>query len=165
VGGFYMKKLFILVSLLILFPLMSCASVDYNTYIVDTGWEKNTQNGDTFIIDSLDEFNEYLATDAGQVLLHSDYKLLDSSKYNETYFEENALVFAFVGAGSGSLSYNVKKVNFNDGVLDIKLKKYTPRAVTGDITLWTVMLEMTKEEASSIVDTKIIVKKDLIRLF
>ena len=52
--------------------------------------------------------------------------------------------------------HQVRSINFNNGVLKVKVKRKVPEIGTCDMAEWTVIFEISKEEASSIIDTKLV---------
>ena len=58
----------------------------------------------------------------------------------------------------GSVSHKLKDVKINGDVIEVTVKRKVPEIVTYDMAEWTVMFDITKEEASSIKDVSLILK-------
>ena len=146
-----MKKLLqIFTFLLLVFQLVACSTIERNVEIVRTQWDSSNVQGQFHIIDSADELNEYVSVENCMKLSNA------VEKYDESFFENKTLVFVLLSEGSGSVSHKVRSINFNNGVLEVKVKRKVPEIGTCDMAEWTVMFEISKEEASSIVDTKLV---------
>mgnify|MGYP006954373206 CR=1 FL=1 len=146
-----MKKLLqIFTFFLLVFQLVACSTTERNVEIVRTQWDSSDVQGQFHVIDSAEELNEY-------VNLENCMKLSNAvEKYDESFFEDKTLVFVLLSEGSGSVSHKVRSINFNNGVLEVKVKRKVPELGTCDMAEWTVMFEISKEEASSIIDTKLV---------
>jgi hypothetical protein len=162
-----MKKIFIVLTLLLIFPLLACSNSDRNTQIIRTYWKNTPTVGGFCVVDSYEELTNGIIPKNGMIddidskiffAIGESRSSLKIDSYDEAFFENNSLVFVVFGRGSSSISYKVKNVIIEDGILELKIKSDVPRAVTGDIINWTVVVEVTKEEANSIKDTNIIVK-------
>lgn len=146
-----MKKLLqIFIFFLLVFQLVACSTTERNVEIVRTQWDSSDVQGQFYIIDSADELNEYVSVENCMKLSNA------VEKYDESFFEDKTLVFVLLSEGSGSVSHKVRIINFNNGVLKVKVKRKIPEMGTCDMAEWTVMFEISKEEASSIVDTKLV---------
>ena len=146
-----MKKLLqIFTFFLLVFQLVACSTTERNVEIVRTQWDSSDVQGQFYIIDSADELNEYVSVENCMKLSNA------VEKYDESFFEDKTLVFVLLSEGSGSVSHKVRSINFNNGVLKVKVKRKVPEIGTCDMAEWTVMFEISKEEASSIVDTKLV---------
>lgn len=66
-------------------------------------------------------------------------------------------MFVLISEESGSVSLKLKDVKINGDVIDVTVKK-VPEIGTCDMTEWTAMFEITKEEASNIKDINLILK-------
>lgn len=144
------KVLNFLVMLFLFIPLVACSTTERNVEIVRTQWDSSDVQGQFHIIDSADELNEYVSVENCMKLSNA------VEKYDESFFEDKTLVFVLLSEGSGSVSHKVRSINFNNGVLEVKVKRKVPEMGTCDMAEWTVMFEISKEEASSIVDTKLV---------
>ena len=146
-----MKKLLqIFTFLLLVFQLVACSTTERNVEIVRTQWDSSDVQGQFYIINSADELNEYVSVENCMKLSNA------VEKYDESFFEDKTLVFVLLSEGSGSVSHKVRSINFNNGVLKVKVKRKVPEVGTCDMAEWTVIFEISKEEASSIVDTKLV---------
>lgn len=144
------KVLKFLVMLFLFIPLVACSTTERNVEIVRTQWDSSDVQGQFYIIDSADELNEYVSVENCMKLSNA------VEKYDESFFEDKTLVFVLLSEGSGSISHKVRSINFNNGVLEVKVKRKVPEVGTCDMAEWTVMFEISKEEASSIIDTKLV---------
>lgn len=146
-----MKKLLqIFTFFLLVFQLVACSTTERNVEIVRTQWDSSDVQGQFYIIDSADELNEYVSVENCMKLSNA------VEKYDESFFEDKTLVFVLLSEGSGSVSHKIRRINFNNGVLEVKVKRKVPEMGTCDMAEWTVMFEISKEEASSIIDTKLV---------
>lgn len=146
-----MKKLLqIFTFFLLVFQLVACSTTERNVEIVRTQWDSSDVQGQFHIIDSADELNEYVSVENCMKLSNA------VEKYDESFFEDKTLVFVLLSEGSGSVSHKIRSINFNNGVLEVKVKRKVPEMGTCDMAEWTVMFEISKEEASSIKDTKLV---------
>jgi len=146
-----MKKLLqIFTFFLLVFQLVACSTTERNVEIVRTQWDSSDVQGQFHIIDSADELNEYVSVENCMKLSNA------VEKYDESFFEDKTLVFVLLSEGSGSVSHKIRSINFNNGVLEVKVKRKVPEIGTCDMAEWTVMFEISKEEASSIKDTKLV---------
>jgi hypothetical protein len=50
-----MKKIFIVLTLLLIFPLLACSNSDRNTQIIRTYWKNTPTVGDFCVVDSYEE--------------------------------------------------------------------------------------------------------------
>jgi hypothetical protein len=156
---FQMKKLLFLLSLLILFPLMSCSTddnsnfnIDCNSDLVISHWyDENIQVGDYLIVESLEQLNEFVV-DIG---INSTVL----SRYDESHFENNVLILVYIGSGSSSKAYSIKELYLENGVLQTKIIYNKSNDVLCDVVVWNVILEMSKEEVENLVDTNIVIEK------
>jgi hypothetical protein len=171
-GGYSMKKIFILISLLMMIPLMSCTDDKWNTQIIKT-WSKNyPQVGDYYVIDSYDELSKHIydyklslkeLDEAFYFFTDMEFNSLNIDKYDEDFFENNSLVFVVHHVWSISGTYEVKKINISDGLLKIKFKLRHPTDVDDALANWTVVIEMSKEDVNSIIDTQIILNNKIVK--
>lgn len=146
-----MKKLLqIFTFFLLVFQLVACSTTERNVEIVRTQWDSSDVQGQFHIIDSADELNEYVSVENCMKLSNA------VEKYDESFFEDKTLVFVLLSEGSGSVSHKIRSINFNNGVLEVKVKRKVPEIGTCDMAEWTIMFEISKEEASSIKDTKLV---------
>ena len=167
-----MKKIFILLSLLMIIPLMSCNDVNENTQVIVI-WTKSInrpQVGD-YVIDSYNElskhiYNDKLSLEEMDEIMYfytdREFNSLNIDKYDEEFFKNNSLVFLVHEVGTSLCDYKVKNININDGIIKIKLKRKCPYAVNDDIVNCTVVIEMSKEEVSSIINTQIIINNKIV---
>jgi hypothetical protein len=170
-GGYIMKKIFILLSLLLILPLMSCVDAKMNNQIIQT-WSKNRpQVGDYYIIDSYNELYKHVYNydlsikEMDEIMyFYTDMELisLNIDKYDEDFFKNNSLVFVVHHVWSISGTYEVKKINISDGLLKIRFKLRHPIDVDDALANWTIVIEMSKEEVSSITDTQIIINNKIV---
>ena len=148
-----MRKLLNFLFMLFLFmPLVACSYTSRNAQIIHTQWDENTEDGKYFIIDSVEELTEYIETENESRM--SKYV----ENYTEEFFKNNSLVFVLISEGSGSVSHKLKDVKISGDVIDVTVKRKVPEIGTCDMAEWTVMFEITKEEASNIKDVNLIQK-------
>ena len=148
-----MRKLLNFLFMLFLFmPLVACSYTSRNAQIVHTQWDDNTEDGQYFIIDSVEELTEYIETESESRM--SKYV----ENYTEEFFKNNSLVFVLISEGSGSVSHKLKDVKINGDVIDVTVKRKVPEIGTCDMAECTVMFEISKEEANNIKDVNLILK-------
>ena len=70
------------------------------------------------------------------------------SKYDETFFNENYLVFAILEEGSGSIRHKVERVVLTtDGKLSVSICSIVPEVCTDDMAQWHIVLELQRSTA------------------
>lgn len=146
------KSLIFLFMLFLCMPLVVCSYTSRNAQILHTQLDDNTEDGKFFIIDSVEELTEYIETESESRML----KYVENC--NEKFFKNNSLVFVLISEWLGSVSHKLKDVKINGDVIDVTVKRKVPEIVTCDMAEWTVMFDITKEEASSIKDVNLILK-------
>ncbi|MTI80893.1 MAG: DUF3221 domain-containing protein [Firmicutes bacterium] len=82
-----------------------------------------------------------------------------SLNYNSEFFNNKAIVLVYPTQGSSSLSFWVKDITKDDGMINISIEKYTPEAGTTDIVLHGLLIEMYKNDYSSSESFKIQIKE------
>ena len=130
--------------------LVSCLNVNYNARVVRACWNetKYDQIGDIFTIETYEEYNE--------ITENSSIYEFNKSKYKESYFKNKVLVVVYIDNGSSSDYYRIKKVDLNNGTLEVEVKHSTSENMLCDVVTWNVILEMSKDEMGKIVDTNIV---------
>jgi len=122
-------------------------SLDREVNLVRAG-SHTFDNGASYIIDSLDELNEYVS---------NTYNNFDDSvvKYDDAYFESSALVIVEVAKSSGSYKLKMSSVKIDDGTMVVKFKSKCPSIATCDMAYWHIVVECTQEEADSLIAIEI----------
>lgn len=136
-----MKKVLLFFIMLFSFALTGC-SLDREVNLVRAG-SHTFDNGASYIIDSLDELNEYVS---------NTYNNFDDSvvKYDDAYFESSALVIVEVAKSSGSYKLKMSSVKIDDGTMVVKFKSKCPSIATCDMAYWHIIIECTQEEVDSL---------------
>ena len=148
-----MKKVVSFLFLLVLFmPLVACSYTGRNAQVVYTQYDENTKDGVYYIIDSVEELNDYITEG------HENRLSKNVEGYDSLFFESKSLVLVLISEGSGSVSHKLKDVKINGDVIDVTVKRNVPEIGTCDMAECTVMFEITKEEANSIKDVNLILK-------
>ncbi len=148
-----MKRILIFLFMVTLFmPLVACSYNGRNAQIIYTQWDNNTETGKYFIIDSVDELNEYID-------INNEQRLSNNVEgFAKSFFEDSSLVIVLVSEGSGSVSHKIKSIKVNEDIIDITVKRNVPELGTCDMSECTIIFEVTKEEASNIKDLNLILR-------
>ena len=148
-----MKKIVSFLFLLVLFvPLVACSYTGRNAQVVRTQWDDNTKDGAYYIINSVEELNNYI-TEGNENRLSQNVE-----GYDSTFFEEKSLVLVLISEGSGSVSHKLKDIKINGDVVEVTIKRNVPEIGTCDMAETTIMFEVSKEEANTIKDVNLIQK-------
>jgi hypothetical protein len=141
-----MKKVLLFFIMLFSLALTGC-SLDREVNLVRAG-SHTFDNGASYIIDSVDELNEYVS---------NTYNNFDDSvvKYDDAYFESSALVIVEVAKSSGSYKLKMSSVKIDDGRMVVKFKSSCPNTATCDMAYWHIVIECTQEEADSLIAIEI----------
>ena len=141
-----MKK-FLLFFIMLFSVVLTGCSLDREVNLVRAG-SHTFDNGASYIIDSVDELNEYVS---------NTYNNFDDSvvKYDDAYFESSALVIVEVSKSSGSYKLKMSSVKIDDGTMVVKFKSSCPNTVTCDMAYWHIVIECTQEEADSLIAIEI----------
>ena len=100
-----MRKLLNFLFMLFLFmPLVACSYTGRNAQVVRTQWDDNTKDGAYYIINSVEELNNYI-TEGNENRLSQNVE-----GYDSTFFEEKSLVLVLISEGSGSVSHKLKDI-------------------------------------------------------
>lgn len=136
-----MKKFLLFFVMLFSMALTGC-SLDREVNLVRAG-SHTFNNGATYIINSVEELNDYVS---------STYNDFDKSvsNYDDSYFEESALVIAEVAKSSGSYKLKMSSVKIDDGTMVIKFKSSCPNTATCDMAYWHIVIECTQEEVNNL---------------
>ena len=141
-----MKKVLLFFIMLFSLALTGC-SLDREVNLVRAG-SHTFDNGASYIIDSVDELNEYVS---------NTYNNFDDSvvKYDDAYFESSALVIVEVAKSSGSYKLKMSSVKIDDGTMVVKFKSSCPNTATCDMAYWHIVIECTQEEVDSLIAIEI----------
>ncbi len=102
------------------------------------------------VIHSKDELTAYYDSNKDKLGLGKQGGAFDLAlkKYDEAFFENNALVFVVLEEGSGSISHNVETVKIDDdGKLHINILSISPEVGTCDMAYWHIMVAVPKQDA------------------
>ena len=114
------------------------------------------EHGSIKILDSKSEFDEYTGISKYDIFKEQDKETYDRivgtdiQKYDDTYFENNALVLINVAMSSGSLEVIPTKVEVKNNKMTVKYEVYSPGAGTCDMAYWYIIVECSKEEAANL---------------
>ena len=141
-----MKKVLLFFIMLFSLALTGC-SLDREVNLVRAG-SHTFDNGASYIIDSVDELNEYVS---------GTYNSFDKAveKYDEDYFKKSALIIVEITKNTGSAKLTIKSIDVKEKVMIIKFKTRTPNIVTCDMAYWHILVECTQEEANCINNIKV----------
>ena len=136
-----MKKFLLFFIMFFCLALTGC-SLDREVNLVRAG-SHTFDNGASYIIDSVDELNEYVS---------NTYNNFDDSvvKYDDAYFESSALVIVEVAKSSGSYKLKMSSVKIDDGTMVVKFKSKCPSIATCDMAYWHIVIECTQEEVDNL---------------
>lgn len=136
-----MKK-FLLIFIMLFSVVLTGCSLDREVNLVRAG-SHTFNHGATYIINSVEELNDYVS---------NTYNDFDKSvaNYDDSYFEDSALVIAEVTKSSGSYKLKMSSVKIDDGVMSVKFKSSCPDIVTCDMAYWHIVIECTQAEADSL---------------
>ncbi len=153
--------------------ILASESVDFNVQYIRTG----TQNYEgpfpaVAVIHSTDDLTAYYESNKEQFYLErredpaSDTTIgyLDAcDKYDNRFFENNALVFVVLEEGSGSTRHNVSTVRVDaNGVMYINILSVDPEVGTCDMAYWHIMSEVPKDKAPENEESVVIYYNDAI---
>lgn len=156
--GDKMKKRLVVILFIFCLLLVSCNQMkEYNILYVKTSYTNNSdrQHGNVCIIDNITSLNDYVLKEETSSLSNAVLK------YDEIYFETNALALILIVESSGSNSVKVKSINIKDGIFKINIKRILPSEGengTCDMAYWHILIELTLEEAKSIIDYDVTIK-------
>ena len=141
-----MKKFLLFFIMFFCLALTGC-SLDREVNLVRAG-SHTFDNGASYIIDSVDELNEYVS---------NTYNNFDDSvvKYDDAYFESSALVIVEVAKSSGSYKLKMSSVKIDDGTMIVKFKSSCPNTATCDMAYWHIVIECTQEEVDNLTSIEI----------
>ena len=100
-------------------------------------------------IRSKDELTAYYDTNKDKLGLGKQGGAFDAAckKYDDKFFEDNALIFVVLEEGSGSISHNVESVKIDDsGELHINILSISPESGTCDMAYWHIMVAVPKQD-------------------
>lgn len=152
--------------------LLAAQPVDFEVQYIRTG----TQNYDgpfpaAAVIHSTDELTAYYEANKEQFYLErredpgADYTIgfLDAcDKYDEKFFDNNALVFVVLEEGSGSTRHNVSTVKVDaNGIMYINILSVDPDIGTCDMAYWHIMTEVPKDRAPDTADEIVVYYNDV----
>ena len=152
--------------------LLAAQPVDFEVQYIRTG----TQNYDgpfpaAAVIHSTDELTAYYEANKEQFYLErredpgADYTIgfLDAcDKYDEKFFDNNALVFVVLEEGSGSTRHNVSTVKVDaNGIMYINIISIDPDIGTCDMAYWHIMTEVPKYSAPDTADEVVVYYNDV----
>lgn len=130
--------------------------IDFETQYIRTGSLVDISNYPIFtVLQSTGELNPYYESNKDRFNLErrenpasdSTIGFLDAcDKYNDDFFEKNALVLIVVEEGSGSTRHNVNNVKVDtDGKFYVDISSIVPEISTFDVAQWHIIIEIAKE--------------------
>ena len=138
--------------------LVAFKSQDTTTKLIRTNYVSGT-HGQTYVIESVDELDEYIKTNMDEYGLHHKEKVYEDTtigfvdaveEYDEEYFKEKTLVIVLLTENSGSIRHKVTKASVNEGTMEIKIKRVVPEIGTCDMAGWHIIIETDKQEIEKI---------------
>ena len=95
--------------------------------------------------EQLDNFTEGTSEQFGyDEYLKEYYDII--AKYDEKYFEDNALFITYVSEGSGSVRHEVPRIYRKDGYVRVFVSRIVPEIGTCDMAGWLGFVEVKKED-------------------
>lgn len=67
-------------------------------------------------------------------------------KYDETFFEDNALLLVLMQEGSGSNRHRVKDIQKEDDMVTVEVDRLLPEPFTCDMAMWHIIVEQPKDD-------------------
>ena len=138
--------------------LVAFKSQETNTKYIRTNYVSGT-HGKTYVIESMDELEEYIKTNMDEYGLHHKEKVYEDTtigfvdaveEYDEEYFKEKTLVIVLLTESSGSIRHKVTKASVKDGTMEIKIERNVPEIGTCDMAGWHIIIETDKQEIEEI---------------
>ena len=138
--------------------LVAFARSDKDVQYIRTNYV-DEMNGQTLVIETKEELEEYLNTNKKQYGLgHKEKVYSDSTigfedaiaEYDEEFFKDHNIVLVLLTASSGSIRYKVTNINLIDGVMDVNFTTKSPELVTCDMAGWHVIIETEKTSIDEI---------------
>lgn len=132
--------------------LVAFKKVDADVQYIKTAYYSD-MNGQTIIIESKEELDEYFNTNKEKYNLgHRDKVYADSTigfenaieKYDEEFFKNKNIVLLLVTATSGSITYKADSITINDGVMDVKISRHAPEYCDCMMAGWHIIVETEK---------------------
>lgn len=132
--------------------LVAFARSDKDVQYIKTSYVSG-MNGQTYVIKSREELEEYLNTNKKQYGLGHREKVYSDSTigfedaivdYDEEWFKDHNIVLVLLTANSGSIRFKATNVNINEGKMDISFTQKAPEMVTCDMAGWHIIIETEK---------------------
>ena len=132
--------------------LVAFTSTDKNVQYIKTSYVSG-MNGQTYVIESREELEEYLNANKKQYGLGHREKVYSDSTigfedaiedYDEEWFKDHNIVLVLLTANSGSIRFKATNVNINEGKMDISFTQKAPEMVTCDMAGWHIIVETEK---------------------
>ena len=132
--------------------LVAFARSDKDVQYIRTNYV-DEMNGQTLVIETKEELEEYLNTNKKQYGLGHREKVYSDSTigfedaiadYDEEWFKDHNIVLVLLTANSGSIRFKATNVNINEGKMDISFATKTPDIVTCDMAGWHIIVETEK---------------------
>ncbi|MBE6623045.1 MAG: hypothetical protein E7621_02540 [Ruminococcaceae bacterium] len=95
--------------------------------------------------EQLDNFTEGTSEQFGYDEYLKEYYDI-TSKYDEKYFEDNALFITYVSEGSGSVRHEISRIYRKDGYVRVFVSRIVPEIGTCDMAGWLGFVEVKKED-------------------
>lgn len=132
--------------------LVAFARSDKDVQYIRTNYV-DEMNGQTYVIESRAELEEYLNANKKQYGLGHREKVYSDSTigfedaiadYDEEWFKDHNIVLVLLTANSGSIRFKATNVNINEGKMDISFTQKAPEMVTCDMAGWHIIVETEK---------------------
>lgn len=132
--------------------LVAFARSDKDVQYIRTNYV-DEMNGQSFIIETKEELEEYLNINKKQYGLgHREKVYSDSTigfedaiaEYDEEWFKDHNIVLILLTANSGSIRYKANNINIEDGTMTVSFNKKAPDMVTCDMAGWHIIIETEK---------------------
>lgn len=98
-----------------------------------------------FKMDTLSELNAFVTKANGYKYIWNSFNEV-ADKYDEAFFEDNTLLFMYVGEGSGSIRHKVLNVTRKGQKLNVEIERIVPEVGTCDMAGWLIAVELKKQD-------------------
>lgn len=116
--------------------MISCSSITYKYKVIPS--YKNNNDLTYSLISTYEEYHN----------LEKKYGFYLG--FNEDYFTSNSFIIVYMPGDSSSVKYSIKSIINNNEVMNIKIEKRYPRAITLDYVVKNMIIEFDKEYLNSV---------------
>lgn len=118
-------------------------------YIRTDGYHDDSEYPQTVVIRSQQELHDYYTANKYDYDLWNDWdssvSFIDAAqKYDEAFFEDNALLLVLMQEGSGSNRHRVMDIQKHDDTVTVEVDRLLPEPFTCDMAMWHIIIEQPK---------------------